>query len=61
MTIATENVSHSAQRSYQLFPKNKYATELKSKPRVKKYKFFNGAIVSATPKLHAPHVSKVSL
>lgn len=53
-------VKPSARGSYPLFPVNKYAQESDEKSGTRRYTFFNGAIVSATPKLEVPNVSEVN-
>ena len=50
-------VNPSARRTYPPFPVNKYA----GNPGSRHFTFFNGAVVSAAPKIDAPMVSEVSL
>ncbi|KAI0086701.1 hypothetical protein BDY19DRAFT_995711 [Irpex rosettiformis] len=54
---APQLVNHSAQPTYKCFPQNTYAGSANAISSLRQYRFFNGAIVGATPKLNIPGIS----
>ncbi|KAI0091803.1 hypothetical protein BDY19DRAFT_904403 [Irpex rosettiformis] len=51
-------VRHSAQATYNCFSQDTYAGKVDADPVIRQYRFFNEAIIGATPKLNTAGVSK---
>ena len=58
-TFTAPLVKPSARESYPLFPVDKYALESDENAGTRRYEFFNGAVISATPKIELPNISEV--